>query len=61
LPFSASLREPFLPAEQSFYLLMREQILHETPAIRDGRFRLPESPDLDALVDWARTEALPGY
>jgi L-alanine-DL-glutamate epimerase-like enolase superfamily enzyme len=61
LPFSASLREPFLPAEQSFYLLMREQILHETPAIRDGRFRLPESPDLDTLVDWARTEALPGY
>ena len=54
LQFAAGLRQPLMPAEQSFFLLMNEQILHETLHVRDGRIELPESADCDVLVDWER-------
>lgn len=56
LQFSAAVSEPFLPAEQSFYLLMSEQILHTLPEIQNGQMQLPSNADLDALADWSQTD-----
>jgi len=41
-----------LVAEQSFFLLMPEQVVKQVPEIRDGRISLPSEPDLESLVDW---------
>jgi L-alanine-DL-glutamate epimerase-like enolase superfamily enzyme len=41
-----------LVAEQSFFLIMRDQIVNAPPQIRDGRIDLPSDPDLAKLVDW---------
>lgn len=41
-----------LVAEQSFFVIMREQVVKQVPAIRDGRISLPSEPALEALVDW---------
>jgi L-alanine-DL-glutamate epimerase-like enolase superfamily enzyme len=41
-----------LVAEQSFFLIMQQQVVTQLPQIRDGRITLPENPHLDALVDW---------
>jgi L-Ala-D/L-Glu epimerase / N-acetyl-D-glutamate racemase len=41
-----------LAAEQSFFLLMRGQVVTQVPAIRGGRLRLAAEPDLSRLVDW---------
>jgi L-alanine-DL-glutamate epimerase-like enolase superfamily enzyme len=41
-----------LAAEQSFFLLMRAQVVTQVPPIRGGRLRLPPEPDLSRLVDW---------
>jgi L-alanine-DL-glutamate epimerase-like enolase superfamily enzyme len=41
-----------LSAEQSFFLIMRAQVLHSVPSVRDGRIDLPGDPRLDRLVDW---------
>lgn len=41
-----------LVAEQSFFLIMQQQVVTQPPQIRDGRITLPANPDLDALVDW---------
>jgi L-Ala-D/L-Glu epimerase len=40
-----------MPAEQSFFLIMREQVA-PAPRIVDGRIALPQDPDLHQLVDW---------
>ena len=40
-----------LVAEQSFFLLMPQQVLRHTPGIRDGRIALPAEP-VERLVDW---------
>jgi L-alanine-DL-glutamate epimerase-like enolase superfamily enzyme len=54
LQFSAALRSPVVPAEQSFFLGMREQVLRELPEIRNGRIKLSRSGDYSAPVDWER-------
>ena len=46
-----------LPAEQSFFLVMKSHITRSLPEIRDGRIRLPEEPDLSRLVDWKTVRA----
>jgi L-alanine-DL-glutamate epimerase-like enolase superfamily enzyme len=54
LQFSGALRSPLVPAEQSFYLMMREQVLREPLAISDGRVRLPPAAAVADLIDWDR-------
>ncbi|MBI3373633.1 MAG: mandelate racemase/muconate lactonizing enzyme family protein [Betaproteobacteria bacterium] len=44
---------PITPAEQSFYLEMREQVLNAELRIADGRIELPEVADLATLIDWS--------
>jgi L-alanine-DL-glutamate epimerase-like enolase superfamily enzyme len=41
-------------AEPTFFLLMRDQVLAEPLAVRDGAVTLPAAADLAALVDWDR-------
>ena len=45
-----------LVAEQSFFLLMPQQILTAVPEIRAGKITLPADPDLAQLVDWQAVE-----
>ena len=45
-----------LPAEQSFFLILRAQVLKRAPAIREGRLELPQEADLSALIDWDAVE-----
>ncbi len=46
-----------LPAEQTFFLMMRSQVAAAMPEIRDGRIRLPDEADLSRLVDWDAVSA----
>ncbi len=41
-----------LAAEQSFFLMMNNQVVNALPRIRGGRLELPDEPDLSRLVDW---------
>lgn len=43
---------PITPAEQTFYLAMREQVLNTEFHIADGRIELPDVADLATLIDW---------
>ena len=45
-----------MPAEQSFYLMMRDQVLREPLEIRGGRVHLPAASDTVQLVDWDKVE-----
>ena len=54
LQFSGALGEPLVPAEQSFYLMMRDQVLHESLEIRSGRVRLPTASDTAQSIDWGK-------
>jgi L-alanine-DL-glutamate epimerase-like enolase superfamily enzyme len=45
-----------LVAEQSFFLIMQQQVVKQVPQIRDGRIELPTDPELDKLVDWKTVE-----
>ena len=56
LQSASTLTAPFLPAEQTFHLLMHDQVMADPPAIRGGRIRFGTASDIDALVDWSRTE-----
>jgi L-alanine-DL-glutamate epimerase-like enolase superfamily enzyme len=56
LQFSGALEAPLVPAEQSFYLMMRDQVLREPLRIEGGRVRLPTASDTAALVDWDKVE-----
>ena len=47
-----------LPAEQTFFLMMRSHVTQAVPEIRNGRIRLPEERDLSRLVDWKAVEKL---
>lgn len=40
-----------LPAEQTFFLIMKSHVTGAVPEIRGGRIRLPDEPDLSRLVD----------
>ena len=56
LQLSCALRQPLVPAEQSFYLMMRDQILRE-PLQISGRPRAPAGRKRHgALIDWDRVE-----
>ncbi len=41
-----------LAAEQSFFLMLKSQVVHSVPRIRGGRLELPEEPDLSRVIDW---------
>lgn len=56
LQLSGALEQPLVPAEQSFYLMMRDQILREPLPIEGGRVRLPTARDTAQLVDWDKVE-----
>jgi L-Ala-D/L-Glu epimerase len=47
-----------MPAEQTFFLTMTEQVSTLVPPIRDGRIELPETADLSQLVGWERLKQL---
>jgi len=43
-----------MPAEQTFFLTMTEQVSTLVPGIRGGKIELPAEADLSTLVDWER-------
>jgi len=45
-----------LPAEHSFYLMLTQQVSNVALEVKDGKFRLPDEPDLQKLVDWQAVE-----
>ena len=45
-----------LPAEHSFYLMLTQQVSNVALDVKDGKFRLPDEPDLQKLVDWKAVE-----
>lgn len=45
-----------LPAEHSFFLLLTDQVA--PGEVKDGKYRLPDEPDLSKLVDWKAVERL---
>ena len=45
-----------LPAEHSFYLLLTEQVTNVALEVKHGKFRLPDEPNLEKLVDWNAVE-----
>lgn len=47
-----------LPAEVTWYLSMREQIVDTVPRIQDGCIAMPATPAVSRRVDWARLERL---
>lgn len=47
-----------LPAENSWFLAMTEQITHEPLTIADGAIRLPAAAGNAALIDWKHLERL---
>lgn len=58
LCLASTLESPFLPAEQTFFLLMREQLMEGALEIVDGEAVLGPDHDLDGLADWSRTEQI---
>jgi len=56
LQFSAAIKpEQYLvAAEQSFFLMMKEQVLFDELRIVDGKIGLPTTANLDELVDWEK-------
>lgn len=58
LALAATLDERALPAEVTWYLSMREQVVHDAPLIRDGCIDLPTTPSVAAQVDWMRVDRL---
>lgn len=57
LQLAAAMAAPLVAAEQSFFLMMDAQVLGVGLAIEDGSARLPDTADIDALVDWKRVAA----
>ena len=45
-----------LPAEHSFFLMLTHQVA--PGEVKDGKFRLPDEPDLSRLIDWKAIERL---
>jgi L-alanine-DL-glutamate epimerase-like enolase superfamily enzyme len=45
-----------LPPEHSFFLMLTEQVA--AGEVKDGRYRLPDEPDLAKLVDWKALKRL---
>lgn len=55
---AATLDARALPAEVTWYLSMREQVVHEAPRVRDGCIELPPTPSVAAQVDWKQVDRL---
>lgn len=56
---AAALKSPRpVPASQSFYTLLKSQVMRLTPQIRDGKVELPNDADLEKFVDWKAIERL---
>lgn len=53
LQFAAALPPATLPAELTWFLAMREQMLADVPAVVDGVIAMPEWPSVCERVDWA--------
>jgi L-alanine-DL-glutamate epimerase-like enolase superfamily enzyme len=47
-----------IPAELSFFLMMREPLLSPPLKVANGILALPETPSIAACVDWARLDTL---
>ena len=58
LCFASTLKSPFLPAEQTFFLLMREQLMEGALEIVNGEAMLGPDHDLNGLADWSRAEQI---
>jgi L-Ala-D/L-Glu epimerase len=56
LQFAATMEQPVLPAELTWFLAMTEQIVTEIPEIVDGMIELPSSASLASLIDWDAVE-----
>lgn len=54
LNFATGLARAMTPSEQSFYMMMTDQVLTVPLTVAGGRVVLPETLDLDALVDWQK-------
>ncbi len=58
LQLSSTLSPSALPAENTWFLAMTEQIIHEPMTIKNGAIRLPATAGHAALIDWKRLERL---
>jgi L-Ala-D/L-Glu epimerase len=56
LQLSAALKKPLVTAEQSFFLIMRDQVTSHAMTVEDGCVKLPETSDYAALVDWDKVK-----
>jgi L-Ala-D/L-Glu epimerase len=56
LQFAATIANPALPAELTWFLAMIEQVTQWVPQIIDGTITLPEGGSLAELVDWKAVE-----
>ena len=45
-----------LPPEHAFFLMLAHQVTVAALDVRDGKFQLPDEPDLAKLVDWQAVE-----
>jgi L-Ala-D/L-Glu epimerase len=45
-----------LPPEHSFFLMLTQQVTNIALGVKDGKFRLPDEPELAKLVDWKAVE-----
>jgi L-alanine-DL-glutamate epimerase-like enolase superfamily enzyme len=59
LQLGAALKSPRpLPASQSFYTLLKSQVVRLSPQIRGGKVELPLDADLEKFVDWKAIQRL---
>lgn len=59
LQLSSTLPAESLPAENSWFLAMTQQIItHESLTIKDGAVRLPDIAGCAGLIDWKRVEKI---
>ena len=58
LQFAATVPDPILPAETTWFLAMTEQVTTMTPEIVDGSVDLPECASLESLIDWRAVQKL---
>ena len=58
LQLSSTLSPSALPAENTWFLAMTEQIIHEPMTIKNGAIRLPATAGHASLIDWKRLERL---
>lgn len=54
LQLAAALAHPLMPAELSFFLMLREQVLVTPLEVHDGCVSLPTGADFAQLIDWDR-------